>query len=379
MLDDNVERCWTIETDEKSLPKKVDGVVQRAALQDCRFSSVMQGMELLLDKGEEPMVDVQLNSEQPNSEYKETIRFNAEAERVHRLACGDGLIAHRKGKDSNQLVCSHLIAALHDYTGRKAAYGVLGMQRNNPQNRLRQSSGFCCTHSVYSFFLLNVRATLDAGVLYPAKPIWEDIEFLHMVSDAGLAVCKFNKYIHAKKHLRTPPPPPPPPATTEITLEQFFQEHVQTFQLPGLELSMLYTVDKEHEWFCPRSSVYQQLIFPCKADTNTRMLVGLQVPEDPEEPAKIIKKLKEYARKRGCTDLVILVQHVATDPAFAPSDDDMLYRMEPRLSRSLVTEQGGDVTYPTDPEGGAGPRCEVDDDGTKYYVLTFSLASAMHT
>ena len=31
-------------------------------------------------------------------------------------------------------------------------------------------------HSVYSFFLVNVKATLEHGVLYPAKAIWEDIE-----------------------------------------------------------------------------------------------------------------------------------------------------------------------------------------------------------
>lgn len=29
---------------------------------------------------------------------------------------------------------------------------------------------------MYSFFLLNVKATLENGVLYPAKAIWEDIE-----------------------------------------------------------------------------------------------------------------------------------------------------------------------------------------------------------
>jgi hypothetical protein len=52
------------------------------------------------------------------------------------------------------------------------------------------SYGIAHRHSVYSFFLLNVKATLDRGVLYPAKAIWEDIEFLHMVNEANLVVCK---------------------------------------------------------------------------------------------------------------------------------------------------------------------------------------------
>jgi hypothetical protein len=57
-------------------------------------------------------------------------------------------------------------------------------------HHLRSSYGIAHRHSVYSFFLLNVKATLDCGVLYPAKAIWEDIEFLHMVSEANLVVCK---------------------------------------------------------------------------------------------------------------------------------------------------------------------------------------------
>ena len=69
----------------------------------------------------------------------------------------------------------------------------MGLQRNDTRNRLRQREGFQCTPSVYSFFLLNVKETLENGVLYPAKLIWQDIAFLHLVTEAGLVVCQFNK------------------------------------------------------------------------------------------------------------------------------------------------------------------------------------------
>ena len=104
------------------------------------------------------------------------------------------------------------------YAGAKQAYGILGMQRMNWQNVLRQTRGFSTTHSVYSFFLLNVKETLARGLLYPAKKVWEDIEFLHMVDESDLVICKFNKYIHDKRYDRPPMPLPPPPPTPPLQL-----------------------------------------------------------------------------------------------------------------------------------------------------------------
>ena len=48
MLDDNVERCFTIEMSDANVPAVGDdGAVQ---LRECGFSNVMRGMELLLDQ-----------------------------------------------------------------------------------------------------------------------------------------------------------------------------------------------------------------------------------------------------------------------------------------------------------------------------------------
>jgi hypothetical protein len=35
-------------------------------------------------------------------------------------------------------------------------------------------SAFAMTHSIYSFFLLNIKVTVEAHVLYPAKSFWEE-------------------------------------------------------------------------------------------------------------------------------------------------------------------------------------------------------------
>ena len=37
----------------------------------------------------------------------------------------------------------------------------------------------------------------------------QDIEFLHMVDEAGLSICKFSRYIHKKRHLRRDVEPKP--------------------------------------------------------------------------------------------------------------------------------------------------------------------------
>ena len=68
MVDDNVERCWTIEMDaETDVPKPINDVVQ---LRPCGFSSLMQGMELVLDNGKRDELEEKLPGE--------TVRFSSE-------------------------------------------------------------------------------------------------------------------------------------------------------------------------------------------------------------------------------------------------------------------------------------------------------------
>jgi hypothetical protein len=68
---------------------------------------------------------------------------------------------------------------------------------------VKTDNAFQSSYSMYSFFLLNVTATVEAGLLYPPRPIWEDIEFLHMVDEAGLVVLKSAHFTHDKVHKKS--------------------------------------------------------------------------------------------------------------------------------------------------------------------------------
>ena len=136
----------------------------------------MRGMELLLDRGDKGNVDMELPL--VSAAATEHLTFDAETERGkspprRALANSGSAPLVIRGGGGPAAVDPAPLGSLRQYSGDKLAYGILGMQRDDPRNRLRQRRGFLATHSVYSFFLLNVRATLDKGVLYPAKAIWE--------------------------------------------------------------------------------------------------------------------------------------------------------------------------------------------------------------
>ena len=228
---------------------------------------------------------------------------------------------------------------------------------------MRQSAGFAVTHSVYSFFLLNVKETLRKGVLYPAKPIWEDIEFLHMVSESNLAVCKFNKYIHMKKHLRTPPPPPPPPT---ISLQAFLHDLSYQFR----DEYFPYPTDESYKWLGKGSSV--RALLSEHASTGGCVLVRLEMParDNKKVPLEFaFSTIKRGARIDQFEKLIILVQYQEVDLAetpFVPKDADMLYWTDPPLSLEFLKA-----------ENGKRDDDMVHHDGEKYYVIRFDLATRL--
>jgi hypothetical protein len=90
---------------------------------------------------------------------------------------------------------------LADYTGHSSAIGIMGMHRCW-QEWMRITNPFSKTHSVYSFILLNVRDTVDAGVLYSPKPAWEDVDFAFDLMDKGFEVIKVNRWFHSKVNMQ---------------------------------------------------------------------------------------------------------------------------------------------------------------------------------
>ena len=364
MLDDNVEQCWTIETDERGVPKLVDG---KSFPRCCRFSSVMQGVELLLDKGTETRVKVILES---STSYEEHVLFDV----------GE----HLQGSAGSTSKCKCLSDYTHgvqDTSGAHHAetsrikppidYGILGLQRADWRHSLSKSSGFSAKHSIYSFFLLNVKETIDKGVMYPAKPIWEDIEFLHMVTEADLAICRFNKYILKKKHRREHEAPPPPPPMA--SLEEFLKEKVYEYEQSAHAL--IYEVDSDHKW----SDTVCELIKKHSTKSEERdkchvrplvLLFGFQIPRYDASFGRIITKLQDYARCKACTELIILVEYTEVND-FTPSEDDMLFRMR-SLSRKTIEENSGNLFFPQD-----GMMVEHDDQ--RYYVIEIPVSAAPHT
>lgn len=55
---------------------------------------------------------------------------------------------------------------------------------------------------VYSAFLLNIKATVENGALFPCKAIWEDIEFAYILESAKLQSLKIQRLSHSKPFAR---------------------------------------------------------------------------------------------------------------------------------------------------------------------------------
>ncbi|EKX34931.1 hypothetical protein GUITHDRAFT_146844 [Guillardia theta CCMP2712] len=91
------------------------------------------------------------------------------------------------------------ISTIQDVRGNTDGYAVIGMRRD-VNVFMNSSVPFKITHSVYSFFLLNVKSTIGKGVLFPPKKVWEDVDFNNLCEEAGLAVLKVNRFFHHKQH-----------------------------------------------------------------------------------------------------------------------------------------------------------------------------------
>jgi hypothetical protein len=91
------------------------------------------------------------------------------------------------------------------FSGKRKEFAVVGMSRDPPSfaTRLKNiEQPFKVTHSVYSFYLLNVESTVDNGVFYPPKTFHEDIHFNQLCEESDLAVLKFRHFFHHKKNLQ---------------------------------------------------------------------------------------------------------------------------------------------------------------------------------
>jgi hypothetical protein len=95
------------------------------------------------------------------------------------------------------------------YAGLMSKIAIVGMNRDQSKSvtdivdiKLKAQQPFKPTHSVYSFYLLNVKSTVAHGLYYPACNVWEDIQFNHMCREKDMLVLKCRTFIHTKQNLQ---------------------------------------------------------------------------------------------------------------------------------------------------------------------------------
>ena len=92
------------------------------------------------------------------------------------------------------------------FTGGWQKIAILGMRRGVHRWTQVGTQGhppFKVTHAVYSIQLLNVEATMKAGVRYAPYPVLEDIDFNFACEGKGLVVLKCNTLFYTKINLQS--------------------------------------------------------------------------------------------------------------------------------------------------------------------------------
>jgi len=172
MMDDNVRCCYMMsESDIKN---------GNAKLEPCTFADIIDGIHRIVDI-ESRDVDVSSfpgREKCPITDDRQTPRCSAPD-------------APLPEKPDNR----------DDYSGRREEYAVVGMPRDPRKYGVIQNP-MCVTHSVYSFFWLNVKSTVERGVLYPPKTFWEDLAFNQMCEEKDMVVLKVRRFFHLKKNLQ---------------------------------------------------------------------------------------------------------------------------------------------------------------------------------
>lgn len=192
MLDDSIQDCWRLNLEAESLKQQPP---QHGDLDPCSFFSVMSTIEQHVAATLKPS---------PATEPM----FNP----GHRT--WDPAISPRK--KTTEHVAKGQVLHAYDLSGSHAHVGVIGLNRQPYRHKLvgatwnegqrRGPSPFKVTHSVYSFFLLNVASTCSKQpmVLWPARQYAEDIEMHHLCEDNQLSVVKRNSLFFHKAKLQGP-------------------------------------------------------------------------------------------------------------------------------------------------------------------------------
>lgn len=187
MLDDNIQDCWQMDLQAESLQASPS---KHGSLQPCSFDTIMCGIEQQVSNTRSDL--------SPPLQLASTERHwrPVRSPRQYHSPATEGAT----------------VRSWYDYGGSYRHYAIIGPSRQPHRYSLvgaKWPGGagpppFKITHSVFSFFLLNVKATMTAEekVLWPARQYAEDIEFHHMCEDSKLAVVKCNRFFFHKTNLQ---------------------------------------------------------------------------------------------------------------------------------------------------------------------------------
>ncbi|GBG35110.1 GREB1-like protein [Hondaea fermentalgiana] len=176
ILDDNVDVCY-----ERKLEEKVPADALSARPNACTFSTVMTGVERIVHNGDEKLTEAHQQKRMKKWEHEKPMLL--------------------RGSPAPE-ASSENASTKKELTGGSDQYGLIGIRRDPRACPTESKHPFMVTYSVYSFIYLNVTSTVNAGVFFPVKTFGEDVEFNHLVDEAGLVCLKVNRFFHHKKNLK---------------------------------------------------------------------------------------------------------------------------------------------------------------------------------
>ncbi|GBG30820.1 GREB1-like protein [Hondaea fermentalgiana] len=171
ILDDNVDVCYERTLVDDSVPLQT----LRQGPAPCTFATVMKGVEAIVQK---------------------------RSEQFHSRRMHEWPRALVRGKPAPRAAATARATNTDQFIGGAENYGLIGIRRDAQARQTESEHPFMISYSVYSFIYLNVKSTVKKGVFFPVKTFWEDVEFNHLVDEAGLVCLKVNRFFHHKKNLK---------------------------------------------------------------------------------------------------------------------------------------------------------------------------------
>jgi hypothetical protein len=185
MIDDNVQCCYDIDVEEVFQQSK--GNIRMPPPKPCSFAHVINSISAKF--GDDTLVlDAHLTQDVLNAGPCPKSGDGRQTPRD--VKCG---METREWGDE--------VRNQRNFSGQKREFALVGMSRD-PTTFHRITTPFSVTHSVYSFFMLNVEHTVDRGIFFPPKSFWEDIYFNQLCEEANMVVLKCRLLFHVKKNLQ---------------------------------------------------------------------------------------------------------------------------------------------------------------------------------